>query len=410
LESQMETGTPYMLYKDHANRKSNQQNLGTIHCSNLCTEIMEYTSPDEIAVCNLASVALPSFVQQGGKEYDFEGLYGVVKVATRNLNKIIDRNHYPVEEARRSNMRHRPIGLGVQGLADAYMMMRLPFESESARRLNTDIFETIYFAACEASCELAELQGHYESFKGSPAGKGQLQFDLWGISPTSGRWDWSGLKKRIAQHGLRNSLLVAPMPTASTAQILGNNESFEPYTQNLYVRRVLSGEFVQVNRHLLQDLIKKKLWTEDLRMQLIAHNGSVQQLDLPADLKSLYKTVWEIKQRTILDMAADRGAYIDQSQSLNIHMVDATTAKLSSMHFHGWQLGLKTGMYYLRTKAAADATKFTVEVEKTRTSTSAGGQMASLTASGGDAAAQSAIERLKAEEKSKQTECLNCSA
>merc|ERR1719445_2504331 len=306
LESQMETGTPYMLYKDHANRKSNQQNLGTIHSSNLCTEIMEYTSPDEVAVCNLASIALPAFVKEDGKEYDFEGLYNVTKVATRNLNKVIDRNFYPVEEARRSNMKHRPVGLGVQGLADAYLMMRLPFESEAARKLNRDIFETIYFAALEASCDLAILEGPYESFEGSPASKGQLQFDMWKVTPGSGRWNWTALKEKIAKHGLRNSLLVAPMPTASTAQILGNNEAFEPYTQNLYVRRVLSGEFVQVNRHLLRDLISRGLWTEDLRMQLIAHNGSVQHIDLPADIKELYKTVWEIKQRGVLDMAADR--------------------------------------------------------------------------------------------------------
>merc|ERR1712051_895748 len=366
LESQMETGTPYMLYKDQANRKSNQQNLGTIHCSNLCTEIMEYTSAEEVAVCNLASISLPAFVQAGGTGYDFQSLYEVTKVATRNLNKVIDRNYYPVEEARRSNMRHRPVGLGVQGLADAFLMMRLPFESETAKKLNTDIFETIYFAACEASCELAARDGPYETYAGSPASKGKLQFDLWNRTPQSGRWDWIALKSKIALHGLRNSLLVAPMPTASTAQILGNNESFEPYTQNLFVRRVLSGEFVSVNRHLLHDLVKRKLWSEDLRMQLIAHNGSVQNLDLPGDIKELYKTVWEVKQRIVLDMAADRGAYIDQSQSLNIHMVDATTAKLSSMHFHGWQLGLKTGMYYLRTKAAADAIKFTVEVDRMR--------------------------------------------
>merc|ERR1711920_744157 len=358
LESQMETGTPYMLYKDHANSKSNQQNLGTIHCSNLCTEIIEYTSADEVAVCNLASIALPAFASCEGKDYDFSGLYDVVKVATRNLNKVIDRNYYPVEEARRSNMRHRPIGLGVQGLADAFLMMRLPFESEGAKKLNSDIFETIYYAACEASCDLAVLEGPYEAFKGSPASQGKLQFDMWNVTPKSGRWDWASLKARIVKHGLRNSLLVAPMPTASTAQILGNNESFEPYTQNLYVRRVLSGEFVSVNRHLMKDLVERKLWTEEMRMQLIAHNGSVQHLELPLDIKELYKTVWEIKQRKVLDMAADRGAYIDQSQSLNIHMTDASTAKLSSMHFHGWQLGLKTGMYYLRTKAAVDAIKF----------------------------------------------------
>merc|ERR1712151_1423610 len=365
LESQMETGTPYMLYKDHANSKCNQQNLGTIHCSNLCTEIIEYTSPEEIAVCNLASLALPAFVKEGGEAYDFQRLYEVTKVATKNLNKVIERNYYPVPEARNSNMKHRPIGLGVQGLADAFLLLRHAFESEAAKKLNEDIFETIYFAACEASCELAAENGAYETFSGSTANEGKLQFDLWGRKPRSGRWDWTALKAKIAEHGLRNSLLVAPMPTASTAQILGNNESFEPYTQNLYVRRVLSGEFVSVNRHLLNDLVKRKLWTEDLRMQLIACNGSVQNLNLPADLRELYKTVWEIKQRIVLDMAADRGAYIDQSQSLNIHMVDATTAKLSSMHFHGWQLGLKTGMYYLRTKAAVDAIKFTVDVEKT---------------------------------------------
>jgi len=410
LESQMETGTPYMLYKDAANRKSNQQNVGTIHCSNLCTEIIEYTSPDEVAVCNLASIALPAFVQPDGKEYDFQGLYAVTKVITRNLNKVIDLNFYPVEEARRSNMRHRPIGLGVQGLADAYMMMRLPFESDGAKRLNTDIFETIYFAACEASCELAARLGPYDSYAGSPASRGQLQFDLWGASPASGRWDWAGLKAKIAQHGLRNSLLLAPMPTASTAQILGNNESFEPYTQNLYVRRVLSGEFVQVNRHLLRDLIKRDLWTEETRLQLIAHNGSVQRLDLPADLKELYKTVWEIKQRIVLDMAADRGIYIDQSQSLNIHMVDATTAKLSSMHFHGWQLGLKTGMYYLRTKAAADAIKFTVEVDRVKSASGSAGYPPPAGAPAGPAAAaeRAAIEALKAGQT--QETCLNCSA
>merc|ERR1712174_49750 len=372
LESQMETGTPYMLYKDHANRKSNQQNLGTIHSSNLCTEIIEYTSPDEVAVCNLASIALPAFVKSAEQTYDFQRLYEVTKVATKNLNKVIDRNYYPVPEARNSNMKHRPIGLGVQGLADAFLLLRLAFESEAAKTLNEDIFETIYFAACEASCELAARDGPYQTFEGSPASKGQLQFDLWGKTPKSGRWDWAGLKEKIAKHGLRNSLLVAPMPTASTAQILGNNESFEPYTQNLYVRRVLSGEFVQVNRHLLRDLIERKLWNEELRMQLVACNGSVQSLPIPSDMKELYKTVWEIKQRIVLDMAADRGAYIDQSQSLNIHMTDATTAKLSSMHFHGWQLGLKTGMYYLRTKAAVDAIKFTVDVDSVRRASKAG--------------------------------------
>merc|ERR1712216_1027709 len=325
------------------------------------------------------------------------GLYNVTKVATKNLNKVIDRNYYPTEEDRRSNFRHRPIGLGVQGLADAFMIMRLPFECEAAKKLNEDIFETIYFAACEASCELSERDGPYETFDGSPASKGQLQFDLWGRTPKSSRWNWADLKDKIAKHGLRNSLLIAPMPTASTAQILGNNESFEPYTQNLYVRRVLSGEFVQVNRHLLRDLIDKELWNEELKMQLIAHNGSVQHIDVPADVKELYKTVWEIKQRIVLDMAADRGAYIDQSQSLNIHMIDASTAKLSSMHFHGWNLGLKTGMYYLRTKAAVDAIKFTVEVDKVRRASAV--QNDAAAASQASASVEkNAIESLKAAE------------
>jgi len=403
LESQMETGTPYMLYKDSANRKSNQQNLGTIHCSNLCTEIIEYTDADEVAVCNLASVALSAFAKLDAP-FDFQELYKVTKVVTRNLNKVIDGNYYPIEEARRSNMRHRPVGIGVQGLADAYLIMKLPFESEGARSLNEDIFETIYFAAVEASCELAERDGAYETYAGSPTSRGILQFDMWGRTPKSGRWDWAALKAKMAQHGLRNSLLVAPMPTASTAQILGNNESFEPYTQNLYVRRVLSGEFVQVNRHLLKDLIERGLWSDDLRMQLVAHNGSVQHLDLPSDIKELYKTVWEIKQRIVLDMAADRGAYIDQSQSLNIHMTDASTAKLSSMHFHGWQLGLKTGIYYLRTKAAVDAIKFTVEVDKVRKASTL--QNGSAQAESG--AEKNAIESLKALEP--KYSCVGCSS
>merc|ERR1711998_546779 len=339
------------------------------------------------------------------RSYDFQQLYEVTKVVTRNLNKVIDRNYYPIEEARISNFRHRPVGIGVQGLADAYLIMKLPFESEGAKRLNEDIFETIYYAAVEASCELAERDGPYETFKGSPASRGQLQFDLWDRTPKSGRWDWASLKARIAQHGLRNSLLLAPMPTASTAQILGNNESFEPYTQNLYVRRVLSGEFVQVNRHLLKDLIARDLWTEDVRVQLIAHIGQI-----PADVKELYKTVWEIKQRAVLDMAADRGAYIDQSQSLNIHMVDATTAKLSSMHFHAWQLGLKTGMYYLRTKAAADAIKFTVEVDKVkRASLQSGAQRPSVaSAASTNNAEEQAIANLKAAEP--KYSCIGCSS
>lgn len=399
MDSQMETGTPYMLYKDAANRKSNQQNLGTIHCSNLCTEIIEYSDANEVAVCNLASIALPRFVIPKD-EYDFTGLYEVTKVVTRNLNKVIDRNYYPVPEARESNFKHRPIGIGVQGLADTFLMMKFPFESELARRLNEDIFETIYYGALEASLELAAQDGPYQTFAGCPASQGRLQFDMWDKTPQSGRWDWAALKAKVAKHGLRNSLLVAPMPTASTAQILGNNESFEPYTQNLYVRRTMSGEFVQINRHLLQDLIERGLWNEDVRVQLIAHNGSVQHMEeIPADIKRLYKTVWEIKQRAVLDMAADRGSYIDQSQSLNIHMIDCTPAKLSSMHFHAWQLGLKTGMYYLRTKAAVDAIKFTVEVDKVK--------RANLSVGEGNSE-QRAIANLKAE--APKYSCVGCSS
>ena len=365
LESQQETGTPYMLYKDACNNKSNQKNLGTIRCSNLCTEIVEYTSPDEIAVCNLASVALPKYVDKKTKTFDFQTLRDVVKVMTRNLNKVIDRNHYPVPEARKSNMRHRPIGLGVQGLADTFMMLKYPYESPEAAKLNRDVFETIYFAACETSMELAKEFGPYETFQGSPASEGILQFDMWNVVPSSGLWDWAALKEDIKKYGMRNSLLVAPMPTASTAQILGNNESFEPYTQNIYTRRVLSGEFVQINKHLVNDLMEAGLWNVELKNLLIAHKGSVQRIDIiPQDMKDLYKTVWEIKQKVVLDMAAGRGPYIDQSQSLNIHMTDCTNAKLSSMHFYGWKLGLKTGQYYLRTKAAADAIQFTLEAEK----------------------------------------------
>jgi len=365
LESQQETGTPYMLYKDACNEKSNQKNLGTIRCSNLCTEIVEYTSPDEIAVCNLASVALPKYVDKATKTFDFKTLRDVVKVMTRNLNKVIDRNHYPVVEARNSNMRHRPIGLGIQGLADTFMMLKYPYESPEAAKLNKDIFETIYFAACETSMELAKEFGPYQTFEGSPASQGILQFDMWNVVPSSGLWDWAALKEDIKKYGIRNSLLVAPMPTASTAQILGNNESFEPYTQNIYTRRVLSGEFVQINKHLVNDLMEAGLWNVDLKNLLIAHKGSVQRIDvIPQEMKELYKTVWEIKQKVVLDMAAGRGPYIDQSQSLNIHMTDCTNAKLSSMHFYGWKLGLKTGQYYLRTKAAADAIQFTLEAEK----------------------------------------------
>ncbi len=361
LKAQIETGTPYMLYKDAANSKSNQQNLGTIRSSNLCTEIIEYTAPDEVAVCNLASLALPRFVQ-GPTEFDHQKLYEVTYTATNNLNKVIDINAYPVPEARRSNLRHRPIGLGVQGLADVFIKMRLPFDSAAARQLNKDIFETIYFAALSASKDLAKQQGAYETFAGSPASEGKLQFDLWGVAPTSGRWDWDKLKKAIQQHGLRNSLLLAPMPTASTAQILGNNECFEPYTSNIYTRRTLSGEFIVVNKHLLRDLVARGLWSPQMKNALIAANGSVQDIaGIPDELKALYRTVWEIPQRAIIDMAADRGVFIDQSQSLNLHVSNPTLSKLTSMHFYAWKQGLKTGMYYLRTKAASDAIKFTVE-------------------------------------------------
>ncbi|HYG39378.1 MAG TPA: ribonucleoside-diphosphate reductase subunit alpha [Cytophagales bacterium] len=360
LESQTETGTPYMLYKDAANKKSNQKNLGTIKSSNLCTEIMEYTSKDEVAVCNLASLALPKFIIDG--KFDHQKLFEVTYVVTKNLNKVIDVNYYPVEEAKRSNLRHRPIGLGVQGLADAFIKLRMPFESPEAQGLNEDIFETIYFAAMTASKDLAIKEGPYETFKGSPVSKGIFQFDMWGVTPKSGRWNWDSLKKEVKKHGVRNSLLVAPMPTASTSQILGNNECFEPYTSNIYTRRVLSGEFVVVNKHLLKDLIKMNLWNDSMKNKLIAANGSVQNIsEIPQRIKDLYKTVWEISQKKIIDMAADRGAYICQSQSLNIHIQDPNFGKLTSMHFYAWKKGLKTGMYYLRTKAAADAIKFTVE-------------------------------------------------
>jgi ribonucleoside-diphosphate reductase alpha chain len=359
LESQIETGTPYMLYKDAANGKSNQQNLGTIKSSNLCTEIMEYTSPDEVAVCNLASVALPRFVADG--KFDHDKLYEVVYEVTKNLNKIIDNNYYPVEEARNSNMRHRPIGLGVQGLADVFILLRLPFESELAKMLNKNIFETLYFAAMTASKDLAKEQGTYPTYAGSPVSKGIFQFDMWGVTPTD-RWDWASLKEEVKNHGVRNSLLVAPMPTASTSQIFGNNECFEPYTSNIYTRRVLSGEFIIVNKHLLKDLVNLGLWNNVMKNKIIAANGSIQQIDeIPADIKELYKTVWEIKQRNIIDMAADRGAYICQSQSLNLFVDNPTSAKLTSMHFHAWKKGLKTGMYYLRTQAATQAVQFTVE-------------------------------------------------
>jgi ribonucleoside-diphosphate reductase alpha chain len=365
LEAQIETGTPYLLYKDAANGKSNQQNLGTIKSSNLCTEIIEYTSPDEIAVCNLASLALPRYVING--KFDHDKLYEVTYEATKNLNKIIDYNYYPVEEARNSNMRHRPIGLGVQGLADVFILLRQPFESEEARTLNKEIFETIYFAAMTASKDLAKIQGPYETYAGSPVSKAQFQFDLWGVEPSL-RWDWYSLKAEVLKYGVRNSLLVAPMPTASTSQILGNNECFEPYTSNIYVRRVLSGEFVVVNKHLLNDLIDLNLWDDEMKNRIISQNGSVQKIDgIPDHIKEVFKTVWEIKQRTLIDMAADRGAYICQSQSLNLFVDAPTTSKLTSMHFYGWRKGLKTGMYYLRSKAASQAVQFTVEKQGGKT-------------------------------------------
>ncbi|MDD2984234.1 MAG: ribonucleoside-diphosphate reductase subunit alpha [Crocinitomicaceae bacterium] len=360
LESQIETGTPYMLYKDAANSKSNQQNLGTIKSSNLCTEIIEYTAPDEIAVCNLASLALPKYVTEDGN-FDHDKLFEVTYEATINLNRIIDGNYYPVKEAENSNLRHRPIGLGVQGLADAFIMLGYPFESEEARQLNRDIFETIYYASMTASKDLAKVEGPYQSFEGSPISKGVFQFDMWNVTP-SNRWEWDVLREEVKQHGVRNSLLLAPMPTASTAQILGNNECFEPYTSNVYTRRVLSGEFIVVNKHLLKDLVKAGIWTKEMRQKLMSTNGSVQNIpEVPANLKELYKTAWEISQKSIIEMAADRGAYICQSQSLNIFMENANFGKLTSMHFYGWKKGLKTGMYYLRTKAATDAIKFTVD-------------------------------------------------
>lgn len=361
LDSQIETGTPYIMYKDACNEKSNQKNLGTIRSSNLCTEIVEYTSPEEVAVCNLASIALSKFVIDG--KFDFEKLYEVSYFAAQNLDKVIDVNFYPVPEAETSNMRHRPIGIGVQGLADAFLLLRLPFESEKAKQLNRDIFETIYFGALNASKDLAKANGAYETYKGSPISKGEFQFDMWGVKPST-RWNWEELRKEIKKHGVRNSLLLAPMPTASTSQILGNNECFEPYTSNIYTRRVLSGEFVVVNKHLLKDLIQRGLWDEDMKNRLIAANGSVQEIDeIPEDLKELYKTAWEMKMKNLIDMAADRGAFICQSQSLNMFMTNANYKKLSSMHFYAWEKGLKTGTYYLRTKGAADAIKFTVDKE-----------------------------------------------
>ncbi|MCA1918855.1 MAG: ribonucleoside-diphosphate reductase subunit alpha [Flavobacterium piscis] len=365
LESQIETGTPYMLYKDAANRKSNHKNLGTIRSSNLCTEIMEFTSKDEIAVCNLASISLPMFIENG--KFDHQALYNVTKRVTRNLNKVIDRNYYPVKEAENSNLRHRPVGLGVQGLADAFIMLRMPFTSDEAKALNQEIFETLYFAAVTASMEMAKEEGPYSTFAGSPMSQGEFQYNMWGMKDEelSGRWDWASLRKEVMEHGVRNSLLVAPMPTASTSQILGNNEAFEPYTSNIYTRRVLSGEFIVVNKHLLHDLVDRGLWNETLKQEIMRHNGSVQNIDvIPQDLKELYKTVWEMSMKDIIDMSRQRGYFIDQSQSLNLFMQDANYSKLTSMHFYAWQSGLKTGMYYLRTKSAVDAIKFTLNNDK----------------------------------------------
>ncbi len=360
IDSQVETGTPYLLYKDAANKKSNQQNLGVIRSSNLCTEIIEYTAPDEVAVCNLASIALSKFVRED-RSFDFDKLVEITRVVTRNLNKVIDINYYPIPEARKSNLRHRPIGIGVQGLADAFILMRLPFDSEEARKLNRDIFETIYFAALTESCQLAREEGAYETFPGSPASQGQLQFDLWNVQPSK-RWDWTSLKANIKKHGLRNSLLVAPMPTASTSQILGNNECFEPYTSNIYSRRTLSGEFLVVNKHLLKDLVGLGLWSDSMKERIIAANGSIQHIEeIPDELKALYKTVWEISQKAIIDMAADRGAFICQSQSMNLFLKSPSAAQLTSMHFYAWKKGLKTGMYYLRSQAAVDPIKFTID-------------------------------------------------
>ena len=366
LESQIETGNPYLLFKDAANKKSNQQNLGTIRSSNLCTEILEYTSPDEVAVCNLASISLPKFVK-ADKTFDFEKLLEVTRVITRNLNKIIDINYYPIPEARNSNFRHRPIGIGVQGLADAFILMRFPFDGPDAKQLNKDIFETIYFGALTESHELAVKQGAYSSIAGSPISKGVFQFDMWGVTP-SDRWDWESLRSKVMKDGIRNSLLLAPMPTASTSQILGNNECFEPYTSNIYTRRTLSGEYIVVNKHLLKDLIGLGLWDEEMRQELMANNGSILNIHrIPAEIKELYKTAWELSQKSLIDLSADRGAFICQSQSLNLFVESPNFKKLSSMHFYSWQQGLKTGIYYLRSKAAVDPIKFTLQDKYQRT-------------------------------------------
>ena len=419
LESQIETGTPYMLYKDAANRKSNQKNLGTIRSSNLCTEIMEYTSADEIAVCNLASIALPMFVKDG--KFDHQSLFDVTVRVTKNLNRVIDRNYYPVKEAQNSNFRHRPVGLGVQGLADTFIMLRLPFTSEKAKELNQEIFETLYFAAVTASTEEAKKDGPYETYKGSPMSKGEFQHNLWGIKDEelSGRWDWASLRKTVKKQGVRNSLLVAPMPTASTSQILGNNECFEPYTSNIYTRRVLSGEFIVVNKHLLEDLVERGLWNEDMKQELMRNNGSIQDIEgIPEDIKELYRTVWEMSMKDIIDMSRHRGYFIDQSQSLNLFMEGATMAKLTSMHFYGWKSGLKTGMYYLRTKSAVDAIKFTLDNKsKAKTPEVAAANSVSAAATAGTKAAPVPVEPLSPEElkqmlsqakESEDDDCLMC--
>jgi len=419
LESQIETGTPYMLYKDAANRKSNQKNLGTIRSSNLCTEIMEYTSADEIAVCNLASIALPMFVKDG--KFDHQSLFDVTVRVTKNLNRVIDRNYYPVKEAENSNFRHRPVGLGVQGLADTFIMLRLPFTSEKAKELNQEIFETLYFAAVTASTEEAKKDGPYETYKGSPMSKGEFQHNLWGIKDEelSGRWDWASLRKTVKKQGVRNSLLVAPMPTASTSQILGNNECFEPYTSNIYTRRVLSGEFIVVNKHLLEDLVERGLWNEDMKQELMRNNGSIQNIEgIPEDIKELYRTVWEMSMKDIIDMSRHRGYFIDQSQSLNLFMEGATMAKLTSMHFYGWKSGLKTGMYYLRTKSAVDAIKFTLDNKsKAKTPEVTAANSVSAAATAGTKAAPVPVEPLSPEElkqmlsqakESEDDDCLMC--
>jgi len=432
LEAQVETGNPYMLFKDACNSKSNQQNLGCIKSSNLCTEIVEFTSPEETAVCNLASLALPRFICENdpsspgstrdtsrrlvgslrcsSRSFDHEKLAEVVRQATFNLNRIIDINYYPVEEARVSNMRHRPIGLGVQGLADVFLLLGMPFDSPEAAQLNKEIFETIYFAALSESCALAEKFGTYETYAGSPVSKGILQQDMWNIkeSPSGKRHDWAGLRARIAKHGVRNSLLVAPMPTASTSQILGNNECFEPYTSNIYARRVLSGEFTVVNQHLLADLTEMGLWDPAMKNSLISQNGSVQNLpQVPANLKELYKTVWEIKQRVLVDMAADRGAYIDQSQSFNVHISDPNFGKLTSLHFHAWRSGLKTGMYYLRTRAAADAIKFTVD-QQMASEAKAKGVAAAEPTKGAPAASRAEAEAAMLCSLNNRDACMSC--